>query len=114
METLISVLYIIAGFVARLAIPIAGTVLLIFLLRKIDAKWQAEAARQPVPTNKPECWKIKGCAPEKVENCAAVTSPLPCWQVYRLPNGYLNEECMKCQVFIEAPVPTLTIEPGRL
>ena len=114
METLTSVLFIIAGFVLRLAIPILGTVLLIFVLRRLDARWQAEADRQAVPTNKSECWKIKGCPPEQVEDCAGAKSPLPCWQVYRQPNGYLNEECITCKVFIEAPVPTLTIEPRRL
>jgi len=114
METLISILYITAGFVLRLAIPILGTVLLVLILRRLDAHWQAEAERQPMPTNKPECWKIKGCPPEEMENCPGAQSPLPCWQVYRQPNGYLNEECVKCKVFIEAPVPTLTIEPRRM
>jgi hypothetical protein len=114
MEAVVSILYIISGFVLRLAIPIAGTALLVFLLRKLDAHWQAEAERQPVPTHKPECWKIKGCAPEQMENCAATTSSLPCWQIFRLPNGYLNEKCINCEVFIEAPIPTLTIEPRRL
>src|SRR5215216_2307325 len=114
METLISVLYIVAGFFLRLAIPILGTAILVFLLRRLDARWQAEAARQPLPINKPDCWKIKGCPPDKMENCPGAKSSLPCWQVYRLPNGYLNEDCITCKVFIEAPVPTLTIEPRRL
>jgi hypothetical protein len=87
---------------------------LVFLLRKVDAEWQTEAERQPLSTNKPECWKIKGCDPEKMENFAAVPSHLPCWQAYRLPNGTLHEECIQCKVFIEAPVPTLTIEPRSL
>ncbi|SRR6266540_14155 len=114
METLIFFFYILAGFILRLAVPIAGTILLIFLLRKLDARWQAEAELQPTPVNKPDCWKIKGCTPEQIENCAAVASPLPCWQVFRLPNGYLNEDCITCKVFIEAPVPTLHAEPRRM
>ena len=114
METLISVLYIAAGFLLRLAIPILGTLILVFLLRRLDARWQAEAERQPIPTDKPECWRIKGCPPEAVENCPGAKSSLPCWQVYRLPNGYLNEECISCKVFVEAPIPTLTIEPRRM
>lgn len=114
METIISFLYILAGFLLRLAIPILGTGVLVFLLGRLDARWQAEAERQSTPPNKPECWKIKGCPPEQVENCEGAKSPLPCWQVYRRPNGYLNEECITCKVFIEAPIPTLTIEPRRM
>jgi hypothetical protein len=114
METFVSFFYILLGFFVRLAIPILGTLLLIFFLRKLDARWQDEAERQGARVNKPQCWKIQGCAPEQVEKCPGAQSPLPCWQVYRLPNGYLNEECIHCEVFIEAPVPTLTIEPRRL
>ncbi len=114
METIISFFYILVGFVLRLAIPIAATILLIFFLRKLDARWQAEAELQPAPTNKPECWKIKGCTPEQKGNCEAVTSSLPCWQVYRLPNGYLREECLSCEVFTQAPIPLLNSQPRRM
>lgn len=114
METVTTFIYILAGFFLRLAIPIAGTVLLIFFLRKLDARWQAEAERELVSANKPECWKIKGSAAKPVENRTADSSSLPCWQANRLPNGYLNEECIKCEVFTEAPIPTLHAEPRRL
>ncbi len=102
------------GLLLRLAIPIAATLFVVYILRRLDKRWQAEAELQPVGVEKPECWKVKGCPPEQVENCAAAKSPLPCWQVKRLPNGYLNEDCLSCPVFIEAPVPTLTIEPRSL
>lgn len=114
METVLSFFYILAGFILRLAIPILGTFVLVYFLRKLDARWQAEAERAPISANKPECWKIKGCSAEQVENCSAAKSPLPCWQVNRLPNGYLNEKCISCEVFTEAPVPTLHAEPRRL
>jgi hypothetical protein len=114
METLISSLYIIAGLLLRLAIPILGTVLLVVFLRKLDKRWQAEAALLPQAVQKPECWKIQGCASQQVENCEAYQSELPCWQVYRLPNGYLHEECLSCQVFTEAPIPTLKPEARRM
>ena len=59
METLISVLYIAAGFLLRLAIPILGTLLLVFLLRRLDARWQAEAERSP---HEPEgCGSCREC-----------------------------------------------------
>ena len=114
METFISFFYIIAGFILRLAIPIAATILIVFLLRKLDARWQAEAELNPLPIDKPECWKITGCTPEQMENCEAVTSSLPCWQVHRLPNGYLHEECLTCEVFKQAPIPLLSSQPRRM
>ena len=114
METLISSLYIIAGLLLRLAIPILGTVLLVFFLRKLDERWQAEAQLQPQMMEKTECWKMQGCTTQQIENCEAHKSELPCWQVYRLPNGYLHEECLSCQVFTEAPVPTLKPEARRM
>jgi hypothetical protein len=41
METIISIFIILGGMILRLAIPILGTILLIFLLRKLDNRWQA-------------------------------------------------------------------------
>lgn len=114
MEALISFLYIIVGLLLRLAIPIAATILLVFLLRKLDERWQAEAEIQHQAVQKPECWKILGDTPQQTADAGAYTSDLPCWQVYRLPNGYLHEECLSCQVFTEAPIPTLKTEPRRL
>ena len=113
METIISLLAILVGLLVRLAIPIAITALLIIVLRKLDARWQVEA-QKPVTIEKPECWKAKGCPPEQVANCKGATSPLPCWQAYRLPNGYLREECLSCKVFTDAPIPALKIEPRRM
>jgi hypothetical protein len=114
MDTLASYFYIVIGLLLRLAVPIAATLLVVFFLRKLDKRWRAEAELQPVKIEKPACWKVKGCPPEQVKNCTAAKAQLPCWQVKRQPNGYLNESCLSCKVFIEAPVPTLTIEPRSL
>lgn len=114
METITSLLAILTGLLLRLAIPIAGTGLLIYFLRKLDAHWQAEAQFPPMPAQKVECWKIKGCPPEQQESCVAASASLPCWQVYRKPNGYLQEKCISCEVFIDAPIPALKIEPRRM
>jgi hypothetical protein len=114
METLTSFFAILTGLLLRLMIPIVGTVILIYLLRKLDAHWQAEAELTPVNVEKVECWKIKGCSEEQRENCAGATASLPCWQVHRQPNGYLQEACISCQVFVNAPVPALKIEPRRM
>jgi len=114
MDTLVSFFYLMIGLLLRLAIPIAATLFVVYILRRLDKRWQAEAELQPVDVEKAECWKVKGCTPGQIKDCAAAKSPLPCWQVKRLPNGYLNEDCLSCPVFIEAPVPTLTIEPRSL
>ena len=114
MEAIISFLAILAGVFLRLAIPITGTAVLIYFLRKLDARWEAEAQLQPVPVQKLECWKVKGCSAKQQKNCVARTSNLPCWQVFRLQNGYLREECLSCKVFIDAPIPSLKVEPRRM
>jgi|SRR5215216_4074737 len=114
METVTSLLAILIGLLLRLALPIAGTIVLVYLLRKLDAHWQAEAERTPVTMEKVECWKVKGCSEEERENCSGAASALPCWQVYRRPNGYLPETCISCEVFINAPIPAIKPEPRRM
>ena len=114
MEPLTSLLAILAGLLLRLAVPIAGTVLLISLLRKLDAHWQAEGELTRVPVEKVECWKIKGCSEEQQKNCSGAVSPLPCWQVHRQSNGYLHEKCISCEVFVNAPLPALKTEARRM
>ena len=114
METLTSILAIVAGLLLRLALPILGTGLLIFFLRKLDAHWQAEAGHPQVRTEKLECWKMKGCSDEQRKTCRAASSALACWQVYRMPNGYLQEKCISCDVFVNAPIPAFKIEPRRM
>ena len=114
MDPLTSLLAIIAGLLLRLAIPIVGTIILISFLRKLDAHWQTEAELTPVITEKVECWKLKGCSEEQPNNCIGATSALPCWQVYRQPNGYLQEKCITCEVFINAPIPAIKPEPRRM
>ena len=110
METITALLALCTGLLVRLAIPIAITLVLVCFLRKLDARWQAEAQLQPMPLQKPECWKIKDCPLEQQKNCIARTSSLPCWQVFRTPNGYLREECLTCKVFHDAPVPSIEDE----
>lgn len=114
METLNSIFAIFTGLLLRLAIPIAGTAIAVYLLRKLDAHWQVEAQLPAVAEQKAECWEIKDCSPAQRKNCKAAASSLPCWQVFRQPNGYLQEECISCKVFVDAPVPALQVEPRRM
>ena len=114
METLTSLLTLIFGLLLRLAIPLVGTIILVYLLRKLDADWQTEAELAPLPAKQVECWKIKGCSEDQRKHCIGAASSLPCWQVYRQPNGYLQEKCISCDVFINAPIPALKIESRRM
>jgi len=114
METIPAFLALCFGLLVRLALPIAITLVLVYFLRKLDSRWQAEARLQPVPLQKPESRKIKDCPLERQTNCIARTSSLPCWQMLRLPNGYLREECISCKVFIDAPIPVTKIESRRM
>lgn len=114
METISPLPALMAGLLVRLAIPIGLTASLIFFLRKLDARWQKAAQPPELAIQKLECWKIKACPPERMANCVGAQSPLPCWQAFRLPNGYLHEECLICKVFTEAPMPVLKIETRRM
>lgn len=96
---------LLGGLALRLGIPILITVLAVYLLRKLDARWQHESEAHLSPVEKPECWTINNCPEEAREKCPGFLSPLPCWQVRRLSNGYLREECLACPVFRGAPVP---------
>ena len=107
MDTLTPLFAVIAGFALRLAIPIAITAIAIYFLRRLDIRWQAEAEAQllqPV-VEKPKCWEVHNCPPEKRETCAGYQSEQPCWQAFREENGYLQERCLGCNVFREAPIP---------
>ena len=107
MDTLIAILAIITGFALRLAVPIAITAVAIYFLRRLDTRWQAEAKEQllqPV-VEKMECWEINHCTEEMKATCAGYQSELPCWQALRKENGYLQERCLGCDVFHEAPIP---------
>lgn len=104
MPWLNSTLALLAGLSMRLAIPIAITVLLVYFLRRLDARWQSEAEQVPPGDLNPPCWKIKACPAAERRACPALQSELTCWQVFRRPNGYLREQCLTCVVFLRAPM----------
>ncbi len=99
-------LAVITGFLVRLALPILATVLVILVLRRLDAHWQSEARYAAIQVEKPECWKTRGCSAAQKKVCPAFRSSLPCWQVFRLSNGYLRDQCLGCDVLLKAPLPT--------
>ena len=109
METLTAFVALCSGLLVRLALPLTVTLVAVYFLRKLDAYWQAQAEAEiearAILVEKPECWKVKHCHPAQRKACPSFKSPKPCWQVFRQPNGYLHEECLACQVFLNAPIP---------
>ena len=109
MDEVMTTLYMVLGVLIRVGIPVGLTTLVIVALRRLDAQWQtgAEEVSRPmtVATN-PGCWNIHNCSPEKRANCPAFKNQnVPCWQVHRRKDGLLNESCIGCNVFKEAPMP---------
>lgn len=96
------------GVFVRLGLPLLATLLVVFMLRKLDVRWQkeAESERGMLVRDADPCWKEQGLALEEIVARAAA-SEKPCWQVHRLSNGYLREACLDCEVFINAPAPML-------
>ncbi len=99
---------VLVGFAVRLAIPIMLTALTVYLLQRLDEQWQEEAMIQVKTADAapwPRCWAIKGCTPGQIEQCPAGADERPCWQVFRaLNNGYLKDECLTCDVFLQTPI----------
>ena len=99
-----SLVAILLGLVLRLALPITFTAIAIYFLRKLDAHWQEEAEKElNQPAEQEQSWNLKDCPIEKKSVNPVLSSHLPCWQFHRLPSGYLNEECLACAVFRNAP-----------
>ena len=109
MEWLNTILTIILGLLLRIGIPLAVTAGVIYLLHRLDQRWQKEALSVPVVTltGKP-CWEVKECPDTIHKACSAAAQPrVPCWQVFRSKSGVLREDCLSCEVFRQASVPVL-------
>ena len=94
----------------RFLIPIVMTIGIIYALRKLDARWQAEAEAQIIPATtvftSSRCYDVKKCSPEQRANCSAADRSEPCWQVFRQTNGgLLKDECLSCGYFFNVPTP---------
>ncbi len=120
MDALPELIAVLIGFLVRIGIPIGMTALLAWLLHRLDARWQREAearAREAALTRVAErgaagldgrrpCWEVRHCPPERRRSCPAYLHPeLPCWQIFRAPDGQLQQTCLGCPVFRGAPLP---------
>ena len=98
------------GLMLRLGIPAIFTGMLIWWLRRLDIRWQAEAeqAHQILLSEVAQtpCWEIRRCSEERRAACPAYQhNELPCWQIMRRATGRMPPACLDCHVFRNAPVP---------
>jgi hypothetical protein len=104
MDWLMSILTFVAGLVVRLLVPLALTAFLVWLLGRLDEQWQS--GKPAVLAHNAGCWQVNQCPPEQRARCDAYAHPeTPCWQYYRQSDGSLQERCLACKVFREAPLP---------
>ncbi len=103
---------VLIGFLLRLALPVALTIFIVWALRKLDARWQAQGERQLhaqialATAQRPSCWEQRGCSPEQRAVCPVCQqSDLPCWLVKRDSKGQLQQACLNCDVFLNAAAP---------
>lgn len=114
MDGLLSAAVFVGMFILRIGIPLGLTLGVAYALRRLDAKWQAEAwaqleANQPQDqvitqvkplVNEQPCWSLKGCDETARAQCAAPKqSDIPCWLARRRSEGKLPEECYTCIQF---------------
>lgn len=101
-------LAVLLGLFVRLFVPLSVTALVVFFLRKLDARWQAEAEkeRKTLVSDNELCWKEQGLSAEEMVK-RAESCDEACWQTHRLSNGYLREACLDCEVFLSAPAPAV-------
>lgn len=90
------------GFLLRLGIPVGLSILIGWLLRRLDARWQAEAeselAQLQARTTPAPCWEVHHCPPGMRQRCPAYNQPnVPCWEHQRA-NGQLQAACLTCKV----------------
>lgn len=113
MDPLTGFLTVMAGLTIRFGIPIVVTAVLVWLLRKLDARWQREAQRgariEPGPKELfplLRCWVLNDCPEERKRNCKAyLEAKRPCWQVFRDKSGHMQGTCLECDVLRNAPIP---------
>jgi hypothetical protein len=89
MQWLIDAAAVAGMFILRVGIPIAITLVVAYALKRLDAKWQAEARQ-----------KSASLANGIVSGCkyAGQTNAV-CWVVRRQAEGHLAAECRSCKRF---------------
>ena len=128
MEWSLEVAFLVGLSILRIGVPLAIVFGLGYGLRRLDAKWQAEAmAEQATNLAKqaeaepnieiikiidPPCWVTHDCPKSDFIQCAAYKTPeTPCWLARYRAEGHLSERCYLCPRFApreKSTVPALT------
>ena len=100
----------IIGLLLRFAVHILLTLAAIWFFRKLDRRWQAEAAERVrmqmalMAAQRAPCWEQKQCSAERRASCPVYAQEgVLCWQVFRDKDGNLKPACLDCDVFRDAP-----------
>lgn len=106
-----AVLAVLIGILIRFGLPTLVTALIVWSLKRLDARWQAEIAdrrihsMEGVSVQKIKCWDLMNCSEGQREDCIAFNNPsIPCWQLYRNGNGELRQKCLECEIFRVTPI----------
>jgi hypothetical protein len=110
MEGFYTAMAILGMFILRLGIPVVITGAVLYGLRKLDARWEAEALalaksqkkREEVELRpiEPPCWVLRQCPERIYRSCPAfLHSEQPCWQARRQAEGILPATCFQCTQF---------------
>jgi hypothetical protein len=123
MDTVSEVVAVASLLLVRLGIPLAVMVFITWSLRRLDARWQAEAAARqataevtagrvpPVAYKAPQavatpCWQLRNCSEATRARCAAAKDTvLPCWMARLRADGRLPGPCYSCALFRLRPRP---------
>jgi hypothetical protein len=109
------ILLVVGMFILRLGVPLALTLAVGYGLRRLDARWEAEARaqleREALPaelkalkTTEQPCWELKGCDEESRAQCPASKFwGIPCWVARLRATGRLPAECPNCELFSPSP-----------
>jgi hypothetical protein len=95
--------------ILRLVLPLALTIAAVYVLRKLDEHWQADAQRNArrvsaLAAATTPCWQARNCSPAQRANCRAyqLREQMRCWQAFRQVEGRMPERCFNCEVFLAA------------
>lgn len=110
MDWLVQAALILGMFVLRLVVPLAITLAIGYWLRRLDAKWQAEAQVRRDATVESEirllrvikepCWVTKACPEAIYPHCPAYHDPdIPCWLARFRAGGSIPAACYRCPLF---------------
>ena len=119
MSRLSELTVLIGLFLLRLGVPLAITLLVGLLLRRLDAKWETEARRsreRAVALGAPSrarrsgqlpCWLIRGCPEDLYRDCPAYKiQSLPCWLARLRVEGRMPKLCANCTLFRSPVAPS--------